>query len=141
MSAAPRLRGSTPVPPAISNSISASPTPVRALRPTATLQRSARRCSSHSPRLQLRLVTGGIVLAACLSGFEARAAEPARLEWVRLEGAESCIDAAQLETRVKRRLGIEPFDPRASRSIEGVVQRNGAVWRAQIVVRTRPDDA
>jgi hypothetical protein len=80
-------------------------------------------------------------LAACLSGFEARAAEPARLEWARLEGAGSCIDRATLETRVKRRLGTEPFDPRASRSIEGVVQRSGKVWRAQLVVRTRPNEA
>jgi hypothetical protein len=46
-----------------------------------------------------------------------------------------------LETRVTRRLGTRPFDPRASRSIEGVVQRIGKAWRAQIVVRTRPDDA
>jgi hypothetical protein len=80
-------------------------------------------------------------LTAGLSGFEARAAEPARLEWARLEGAGSCIDRATLETRVKRRLGTEPFDPRASRSIEGVVQRTGRVWRAQLVVRTRPDEA
>jgi hypothetical protein len=72
--------------------------------------------------------------------FEARAAEPARLEWVRLEGAGSCIDAAQIEARVKRRLGSEPFDPRASRSIEGVVRRSGQVWRAQIAVRARPGE-
>ena len=41
---------------------------------------------------------------------------------------------------MKRRLGTQPFDPGASRSIEGVVQRTGKIWRAQIVVRTRPDD-
>lgn len=64
-----------------------------------------------------------------------------RLEWVRLEGAESCIDGVELERRVKRRLGTEPFDARAARSIEGMVQRSGEVWRAQIVVRARPDDA
>jgi hypothetical protein len=80
-------------------------------------------------------------LALLLAASSARAAEPARLEWVRLAGAGSCIDAAELEARVKRRLGTEPFDPRASRSIEGVVQRTGAVWRAQIVVRARSDDA
>jgi hypothetical protein len=72
--------------------------------------------------------------------FEARAAEPARLEWVRLEGAGSCIDAAQLEARVQRRLGSDPFDPRASRSIEGVVRRTAQVWRAQIAVRARPGE-
>lgn len=105
------------------------------------LQPSARR---HWPGRRrpfpLGLITWGGVLATCLSGLEARAAEPARLEWVRLEGAASCIDAAELEARVKRRLGTEPFDPRATRSIEGVVHRTGKVWRAQIVVRTRRED-
>lgn len=106
------------------------------------LQLSARRRSPlrRPSRFQLGVLTCGTVLATCVSGFEARAAEPARLEWVRLEGAESCIDAQELETRVRRRLGSEPFDPRASRSIEGVVQRAGAGWRAQIVVRARPED-
>lgn len=95
----------------------------------------------NQAQLQLGVVACGLVLGACLWGREARAAEPARLEWVRLEGAGSCIDRATLETRVKRRLGTEPFDPRAPRSIEGVVQRSGRVWRAQIVVRARPDEA
>lgn len=106
------------------------------------LQRSARQrsaCRSRSP-FPLAIVTCGVVAAACLAGVEARAAEPARLEWVRLEGAGSCIDRTELESRVKRRLGNEPFDPRASRSIEGVVQRSGKIWRAQIVVRARPDE-
>jgi hypothetical protein len=82
-----------------------------------------------------------VVSAACLSAGQARAAEPARLEWVRLDGAGSCIDAAELEARVKRRLGTDPFDPRASRSIEGVARRTGNVWRAQIAVRAHPNDA
>jgi hypothetical protein len=60
---------------------------------------------------------------------------------VRLEGAGSCIDAAELEARVQRRLGTDPFDPRAKRSIEGVARRTGNVWRAQIAVRARPEDA
>jgi len=63
-----------------------------------------------------------------------------RLEWVRLEGAGSCIDAAQLEASVRRRLGLDPFDPRASRSIEGVARRAGSVWRVQIAVRAHPRD-
>jgi hypothetical protein len=82
-----------------------------------------------------------VISATCFSVGQARAAEPARLEWVRLEGAGSCIDAAELEARVKRRLGNEPFDPRASRRIEGVVRRTGNVWRAQIAVRAHPRDA
>ncbi|HKY39294.1 MAG TPA: hypothetical protein VJN18_25325 [Polyangiaceae bacterium] len=82
-----------------------------------------------------------MVLATCFSAGQVHAAEPARLEWVRLEGAGSCIDAAELETRVKRRLDTDPFDPRASRSIEGVARRTGEVWRAQIAVRAHPGDA
>lgn len=106
------------------------------------LQPSARRRSPlrRASRFQLGLLTCGVVLATCLCRLEARAAEPARLEWVRLEGAESCIDAQELETRVERRLGTEPFDPRASRRIEGVVQRTGQLWRAQLVVRAHPGD-
>ena len=107
------------------------------LQPSARPRSPGRR----RPPFPLRVVTCNIVFAACLAGFEARAAEPARLEWTRLESAGSCIDRATLETRVKRRLGTEPFDPRASRSIEGVVQRTGKLWRAQLVVRTRPDEA
>jgi hypothetical protein len=80
-------------------------------------------------------------LAAGFSAGQAHAADPARLEWVRLEGAGSCIDAAELEARVQRRLGTDPFDPRASRSIEGVARRTATVWRAQIAVRAHPDDA
>jgi hypothetical protein len=78
---------------------------------------------------------------ACFIAFDAHAVEPARLEWVRLEGAGSCIDRAELEARVKHRLGTEPFDPRASRSVEGVVRRTGKVWRAQIAVRARANEA
>jgi hypothetical protein len=72
--------------------------------------------------------------------IEARAAEPTRLAWVRLEGAGSCIDAAELAARVRRRLGTDPFDPAATRSIEGVARRTGGVWRAQIAVRAQPGD-
>jgi hypothetical protein len=64
-----------------------------------------------------------------------------RLEWVRLEGAASCIDATELEARVRRRLGTDPFDPRATRSIEGVARRTSGVWHAQIAVRAHPADA
>jgi hypothetical protein len=75
-----------------------------------------------------------------LRALEARAAEPTRLEWVRLEGAGNCIDSAELEARVKRRLGNDPFDPHAARSIEGVARRSAGVWHAQIAVRAHPAD-
>jgi hypothetical protein len=80
-------------------------------------------------------------LAACFGTRTAHAAEPVRLEWVRLEGAGNCIDAAALEARVKRRLGSDPFNPQASRSIEGVARRSGDGWHAQIAVRAHPSDA
>jgi hypothetical protein len=107
------------------------------------LQRSALRPSPCSRRcsLALKVVACGGVLLAVLGARRAHAAEPVRLEWVRLEGAGSCIDAAQLEARVQRRLGTDPFDARASRSIEGVARRTRAAWRAQIAVRARPSDA
>jgi hypothetical protein len=77
----------------------------------------------------------------CCSGGFARAAEPVRLQWVRLEGAESCIDSTTLAERVRERLASEPFDAHAARSIEGVVQRSAGTWRAQIAVRSQPSDA
>lgn len=91
--------------------------------------------------MQSGALARAIALIACFIAVEARAAEPARLEWVRLEGAGSCIDRAELEARVNRRLGSKAFDPRASRSIEGVVRRTGEVWRAQIAVRARANEA
>jgi len=106
------------------------------------LQRCARRPSSRSKRLRWRpnAATCGVALAVGFFAPCAQAAEPVRLQWVRLDGADACIDSATLEARVQRRLGSDPFDPRASRSIEGLARRSGHVWRAQIVVRAHPND-
>jgi hypothetical protein len=106
------------------------------------LQRSAPRRSPRNRRhgAKLRAAVPGIIWACCYT-FDAHAAEPVRLDWVRLEGAASCIDAAELEARVTRRLGTDPFDSRASRSIEGIARRTGQVWRAQIAVRAHRNDA
>ncbi|HET9953804.1 MAG TPA: hypothetical protein VFQ61_04855 [Polyangiaceae bacterium] len=71
---------------------------------------------------------------------EAGASEPVRLQWVRLEGAGSCIDASSLSERVRRRLGNDPFQPQAQRSIEGMVRREAGTWRAQIAVRAHATD-
>jgi hypothetical protein len=81
------------------------------------------------------------VILSVLCGASQARAEPVRLEWVRLEGAASCIDAAELEARVRNRLGSDPFDPRAPRTIEGVARRTGTVWHAQIAVRAHSGDA
>jgi len=101
-------------------------------------RRSPRRSWAWLPRA---VASFSVFLGACLASSAAGAAEPARLEWVRLEGGGSCIDAAELEARVKRRLGSDPFDPKALRSIEGIVERSGHLWRAEIAVRARPNDA
>jgi len=107
------------------------------------LQRSAHQRSPRRKRflgLSSKGATWGALWATYGYAVEAHAAEPARLEWVRLEGAGSCIDAAELEARVARRLGHDVFDPRASRSIEGVARRTGNVWHAQIAVRAHRAD-
>ena len=83
----------------------------------------------------------GIALALALPASAARAGEPVRLHWVRLEGAGVCIDAAALEARVRQRLGSDPFEARATRTIEGAVHRSGETWDAQIAVRAYPSEA
>jgi hypothetical protein len=128
-----------PAPPAALSFTYASHRRARALRLTAMRWPSAPRCS---PCSKLRALTPwAIAVAVSLGTPGARAAEPIRLDWVRLEGASSCIDSAALENRVRRRLGTDPFDRRASRSIEGIARRSAGVWRAQITVRAHPGDA
>jgi len=97
----------------------------------ATLNRRSWRSGSTSLSVLCVLV--------CLAP-RALAAEPVRLQWVRLEGASTCIDATTLATLVQKRLGSEPFAQHAKRSIEGVVRREAGVWRAEIAVRAQADD-
>src|SRR4051794_12315176 len=104
------------------------------------LPRSALPSWSKCRSVAVRAGAGGAALFALTWALEARAAEPVRLDWVRLEGAGSCIDSAELEARVRRRLGSDPFDRRAARRIEGVARRAGGVWRAQIAVRAHLGD-
>ena len=99
----------------------------------------ARRSVARAGLTTARLVVAA--LATLASAGAARAGEPVRLEWVRLEGAGACIDPAALEARVRKRLGSDPFDPRATRLIEGVVRRVGDAWHAEIAVRAHPADA
>jgi hypothetical protein len=81
-----------------------------------------------------------VALAVLAAAPAARAGEPVRLHWVRAPGAGTCIDPAALEARVRQRLGSEPFDARATRSIEGVVRRSGEGWEAELAVRARPGE-
>lgn len=84
-------------------------------------------------------MTRTLALALCLSSLTAVAAERHRLQWVRLQGAETCIDAAQIQRRVEQRLRTRIFDPGAARSIEGIVRREDGAWRAELVVRSGSD--
>lgn len=79
-------------------------------------------------------------LGLCAVPSQVHAAEPVRLEWVRLEGAEDCIDATTLEHRVRQRLASEPFDDRAARTIEGTIHRSRGTWQARLAVRANPSD-
>jgi hypothetical protein len=58
-----------------------------------------------------------------------------RLVWVRGERTESCEDAPSIARRVSSRLGREVFTSTAPRSIEGVIQHEGAHWEAHLYVR------
>jgi hypothetical protein len=59
----------------------------------------------------------------------------ARLSWVRVQGAESCIDRDTLAKDVSTRLGRDAFGGTPTRSIEGIVARDGAKWTARLYVR------
>jgi hypothetical protein len=96
---------------------------------------------ARGPLAWARVVGALAVSAVSFWAAPARAGEPVRLHWVRLEGAAACIDASMLEARVRQRLGSDPFDPRAQRTVEGVVRREGESWSAQIAVRAHPGDA
>jgi len=105
--------------------------------------RADARCAvtSRDRRVAVGAVLGLALLAAAPA---ARAGDPVRLHWVRTEGAGTCIDPAALEARVRERLGSDPFDARATRSIEGVIRRTRSPsdegWEAEILVRAHPGD-
>ncbi|MGE0787394.1 MAG: hypothetical protein AB7S26_17105 [Sandaracinaceae bacterium] len=57
--------------------------------------------------------------------------EGARLRWVRLGSAETCVDQSALEREVVRRLRRDPFGGRAQ-TIEGSIAREGERWVARL---------
>lgn len=86
--------------------------------------------------LALALVLSSVGLAVC---GHARAAErkPVGLNWVRLEGAESCISAPQLADRVERIGGSPRFSStlEAERFIDGSVRpADGNAWLVVIEI-------
>jgi hypothetical protein len=83
-----------------------------------------------------RLVAVTLVLASTAASRLARADEPYRLAWSRAEGADACLSESELSERVRSRLGREPFDDRAERTIEGQVGLNSSGgFLAQLVIR------
>jgi hypothetical protein len=58
-----------------------------------------------------------------------------RLIWVRGEGTDRCNDGASIASRVSQRLGRSVFSDSALARIEGVIEREGAQWRAHLYMR------
>jgi hypothetical protein len=83
-----------------------------------------------------RLVAVTVVTASMAGSRLARADEPYRLSWSRAEGAEACLSESELSQRVRSRLGREPFDESAERSIEGQVGLGSSGgFLAKLVIR------
>jgi hypothetical protein len=80
----------------------------------------------------LSLVSTGVMPARAL---EPPSAESVQFAWVRGEGAEGCAAEAAIEQQIALRLGRAPFSGNASRSVEGIVAREGERWIVRIVVR------
>jgi hypothetical protein len=83
-----------------------------------------------------KLVAVTVVVASISGSRLARADEPYRLSWSRAEGAEACLSESELSGRVRSRLGREPFDDRAERTIEGQVGLGASGgFLAKLVIR------
>lgn len=89
----------------------------------------------------MRCAVGLSLLLATVSGVLARAAkaEPSsatvRLGWARGEGADGCLDERELESRVRARLGRDPFGTQGERTIEGSVAVREAKYFVELRVR------
>lgn len=90
--------------------------------------------TSRQPRLSalLRLALGS---ALFVSSARAEPDSPLSLNWVRGDGAESCVSARELDTRLREALAADNVAP-AALSIEGWVQRDPqrGQWRARLRV-------
>ncbi len=81
-----------------------------------------------------------VALAVALTGTPTARADVSplpqvRLVWVRGEGTDGCSDGAAMARRVSLRLGRSVFSDSALVRIEGVIEREGAQWRAQLYMR------
>jgi hypothetical protein len=93
-------------------------------------------------RCALLLLAASLFVAPRAAGEQVTAGVPASFRWsfVRLPGAESCPGAEGIAAGVRSRLGRDPFANDADRNIEGMVTREGEVWRAHLSV-IGPDGA
>lgn len=93
-----------------------------------------------SPRVVLRsrmlftALSCALSLLFCESHATAEGAPQVRFSWVRSESAVSCPDQAELEARVRARLGRDAFSPDSRISLMGTVERVDRTWRAELRV-------
>jgi hypothetical protein len=85
--------------------------------------------------LGLAAIAPIVILVATRQRASADEPSTARLSWVRAPGAETCIDRDTLAHDVSTRLGRDAFGGSPSRSIEGIITRDGAKWIAKLYVR------
>src|SRR5690349_1059097 len=91
--------------------------------------------SSHESRLGLLALCCAAALLARNEPAQAQAASPLTLNWVRSDGAESCVSSKELDAKLREALAADNVAP-AALSIEGWVQREPqrGVWRARLRV-------
>lgn len=84
-----------------------------------------------------------VALSSPLARAQKRpAAEPIRLEWIRLEGAESCPPRREFERAVSSKLGGSPFSSAAPRTLTIELSNEAGPFRAVLSLRDpRPPDA
>src|SRR5262249_52811350 len=79
-----------------------------------------------------------LFLVAGLALADPPAREPAkaaRLVYTRGRGAEQCPDEAAVESAVSARLGDNPFQPAADRTVSATVRLAGGMLRAEVLLR------
>lgn len=81
-----------------------------------------------------------VALALVLTGARTARADSSplpqvRLIWVRGEGTDGCSDGPSIASRVSQRLGRSVFSDAALTRIEGVIEREGVQWRADLYMR------
>ncbi len=76
-----------------------------------------------------------LALAVCATRPAAAEPDSYSFAWVRTDGADTCPGSRAAQEEVTRRLGRSPFDAEAVQSLEVVVARDEAAFRATIYIR------